>query len=60
MFLHSADTPLAVPMPFGLEALGIYVSWLLMIAVAFVGRELLGYRDNYPEYYDYHDGKKSK
>ncbi|KJX96013.1 hypothetical protein TI39_contig847g00005 [Zymoseptoria brevis] len=57
VFLHSADTPLAVPMPFDLETLGAYVSWVLMIAVAFVGRELLGYQDNYPEY---HDEKKIK
>jgi mannose-6-phosphate isomerase-like protein (cupin superfamily) len=52
VFLQSADTPLAIPMPFGLEGLGVWVSWVLMVAVAFVGKQLLGYKESYPEYYD--------
>jgi mannose-6-phosphate isomerase-like protein (cupin superfamily) len=57
VFLHSADTPLAVPLPGfpGAEMLGVYLSWVLMVAVAWVGRYVLGYRESYPEYYD---GKK--
>lgn len=52
VFLHSADTPLAIPMPFGMETLGIYVSRILLIAVAYVGLYVLGYQQSYPEYYD--------
>jgi len=58
VFLHSADTPLAVPMPFGLEGVGIWVSWVLMIVVAFIGREILGYQSSYSEYYS--EGSKTK
>lgn len=52
VFLWSADTPLAIPMPFGLESLGVYLSWLLMIVVAYIGYYGLGYKTSYPEYYD--------
>ncbi|KAK4493881.1 hypothetical protein PRZ48_015066 [Zasmidium cellare] len=52
VFLHSADTPLAVPMPFGLETLGIYVSRVLLIVVAYIGLYVLGYQQSYPEYYN--------
>lgn len=57
VFLHSADTPLAVPMPFGMETLGVYVSRILLIIVAYVGLYLLGYQQSYSEYYS---GSKSK
>lgn len=59
VFLHSADTPLAIPLPNVplAEFVGIYLSWVLMIAVAFVGRFILGYKPSYPEYYS---GTKSK
>lgn len=58
VFLCSADTPLAIPMPFEwLEGVGLWVSWILMLVVAFVGRELLGYRESYPEYYEGKGGK---
>lgn len=60
VFLHSADTPLAVPMPFGLEGVGIWVSWVLMVVVAFVGRWLLGYEACYEEYYAGEEGRKGK
>lgn len=49
VFLHEADTPLALPLPY--EGLGVWVSWLFLIVVAFVGRQVLGYRATYPEYY---------
>ncbi|USW52955.1 Putative rmlC-like cupin domain superfamily, rmlC-like jelly roll protein [Septoria linicola] len=58
VFLWSADTPLAIPMPFGLETVGVYLSWVLMIVVAYVGMYGLGYKTSYPEYYE--EGKKSK
>lgn len=50
VFLHAADTPLALPMPFGLETLGVYVSRVFLIVMASVGW-LLGYKTSYPEYY---------
>ncbi|KAF6802137.1 hypothetical protein CSOJ01_11792 [Colletotrichum sojae] len=50
VFLNSADTPLAVPLPS--EALGRAASWVLLKAVAFWGRWILGYKETYPEYYD--------
>ncbi|KAL0945033.1 uncharacterized protein CTRU02_202920 [Colletotrichum truncatum] len=50
VFLHSADTPLAVPIPW--QFLGRVVSRILLITVAFWGRWVLGYRQTYPEYYD--------
>lgn len=53
VFLHSADTPLAIPMPLAsMEPIGIWVSWVLMIVLAFVGRYLMGYQSCYPEYYN--------
>lgn len=55
VFLHSADTPLAVPLP--LESLGKVASRILLTATNFWGRWVLGYKDTYPEYYD---GGKSK
>lgn len=50
VFLHSADTPLAVPLPW--EALGRVVSRILLTATALWGKWVLGYRDTYPEYYE--------
>lgn len=56
VFLHSADTPLAMPMPFGLEGVGVWLSWILMVVVAYLGRYVLGYQQSYAEYYE--KGKK--
>ncbi|KAF9880248.1 hypothetical protein CkaCkLH20_02202 [Colletotrichum karsti] len=50
VFLHSADTPLAVPIP--IPFLGRLASRVLLVVVAYWGRWVLGYRDTYPEYYD--------
>lgn len=50
VFLHSADTPLALPLP--TEWLGRIVSRIFLIVVASWGRFMLGYKDNYPEYYE--------
>jgi mannose-6-phosphate isomerase-like protein (cupin superfamily) len=50
VFLHSADTPLAIPLPW--EWLGVIVSRVFLIAVASWGKFVLGYQDNYREYYD--------
>lgn len=50
VFLHSADTPLAVPLPW--EGLGRIASRILLTSAAFWGRVVLGYRDTYPEYYE--------
>lgn len=55
VFLHSADTPLALPLPH--ENLGVYVSWIFLILVAFYGRVVLGYQTSYLEYYE---GKKGR
>ncbi|KAK4619330.1 putative oxidoreductase virH [Fulvia fulva] len=54
VFLHSADTPLAIPLPNlpFMEMLGVYLSRLLLIAVAYFGMYGLGYQPTYPEYYD--------
>jgi len=49
VFLHQADTPLALPLPN--EWLGLWVSRALLIVVAFWGRWILGYKSTYPEYY---------
>lgn len=57
VFLHSADTPLAVPMLFGMETLGVYVSRVLLIVVAYVGLYIMGYKQSYPEYYDNNKSK---
>lgn len=56
VFLHSADTPLAIPVP-AFEIVGIYISWLLLIVVAYVGKFVLGYKDSYPEYYEKKKGR---
>lgn len=50
VFLESADTPLAVPLPW--EGLGKVVSRILLTTVAFWGKWVLGYRDSYAEYYE--------
>jgi len=50
VFLHSADTPLALPAP--TEWLGRILSRVFLIVVAYWGKFVLGYRDNYPEYYE--------
>ncbi|CAK4031899.1 -like cupin [Lecanosticta acicola] len=54
VFLHSADVPLAIPLPNvpGAEFVGLYLSWALLIVVAYIGRVVLGYRQTYPEYYN--------
>lgn len=49
VFLHSADTPLALPLPN--HTLGIWASRAFLIGAAFVGKWVLGYRDCYEEYY---------
>ena len=53
VFLHDADTPLALALP--TEWLGRLVSRVFLIAAATWGRWVLGYRVTYPEYYE--DGK---
>ncbi|KAH6716714.1 hypothetical protein BKA61DRAFT_309669 [Leptodontidium sp. MPI-SDFR-AT-0119] len=50
VFLHSADTPLALPLPN--EWLGIIVSRVFLVVVAFWGKFILGYQDSYAEYYE--------
>lgn len=50
VFLKSADTPLAIPLPN--ETLGVWVSWIFMHVVAMWGSLILGYQSNYPEYYE--------
>lgn len=50
VFLHSADTPLALPLPS--EWLGRLASRVLLIVVAAWGRWILGYQQSYPEYYE--------
>ncbi|KIW13656.1 hypothetical protein PV08_08847 [Exophiala spinifera] len=50
VFLHSADTPLALPLPN--EWLGRVVSRAFLIVVAAWGRWILGYKQTYPEYYE--------
>lgn len=50
VFLHSADTPLALPLP--TEWLGRIVSRVFLITVAYWGKFVLGYKDNYAEYYE--------
>lgn len=50
VFLHSADTPLAVPLPW--EGLGRVASRILLTFTAFWGKWILGYRDTYLEYYE--------
>lgn len=53
VFLHSADTPLAVPLPW--VSLGKIASRILLTATNFWGTWVLGYKNSYPEYYE--DGK---
>ncbi|TLS25464.1 hypothetical protein PpBr36_07866 [Pyricularia pennisetigena] len=55
VFLHAADTPLAVPIP--PEWLGKVLSRLLLWGAAYWGRYVLGYKTCYPEYYE--DSKSS-
>ncbi len=50
VFLHSADTPLALPLPN--EWLGRVVSRAFLIVVAGWGRWVLGYKQSYEEYYE--------
>ncbi|EXJ65516.1 hypothetical protein A1O7_01857 [Cladophialophora yegresii CBS 114405] len=50
VFLHAADTPVALPLPN--EWLGVIVSWVFLTVMASVGRWVLGYQASYPEYYD--------
>lgn len=50
VFLHAADTPLAVPIP--PEWLGKVLSRLLLWGAAYWGRYVLGYKTCYPEYYE--------
>ncbi|RAH72475.1 uncharacterized protein BO66DRAFT_344527 [Aspergillus aculeatinus CBS 121060] len=53
VFLHAADIPLALPLPW--HGLGVIVSRVFTIVVAAWGRWMLGYQVSYPEYYQ---GKK--
>ncbi|CAN8097812.1 unnamed protein product [Discula destructiva] len=55
VFLHSADTPLAVPLPW--EGLGKIASRVLLTATNFWGTWILGYKDSYSEYYEEHKSK---
>lgn len=50
VFLHAADTPLALPVPN--ERLGVWVSRVFLVTVAFVGKWVLGYKSNYSEYFE--------
>jgi len=50
VFLHRADTPLALPLPW--HWLGVIVSRAFLIGIAGVGRWVLGYQSNYEEYYE--------
>lgn len=50
VFLHSADTPLALPLPW--EWLGRIASRVFIFGVAGWGKFILGYEDSYAEYYE--------
>ena len=50
VFAHAADTPLALPAPFGIEVLGFWISRVFTIVMAFAGRQM-GYQQSYPEYF---------
>ncbi|KAK6201767.1 hypothetical protein LQW54_009346 [Pestalotiopsis sp. IQ-011] len=50
VFLHDADTPLAVPLPY--EWLGRIASRILLTSAAFWGSRVLGYKPSYPEYFE--------
>jgi mannose-6-phosphate isomerase-like protein (cupin superfamily) len=50
VFLHDADTPLAVPLPW--EWLGRVASRLLLWGAAYWGRFVLGYGRSYEEYFE--------
>ena len=53
VFLHSADTPIAVPVPAFLETtVGVFLSSTLTAMLAFWGSWVLGYQTTYPEYYE--------
>jgi hypothetical protein len=49
VFLRSADTPLAIPMP--TQWLGLLVSKALMHSAGLWGKWVLGYQESYHEYY---------
>jgi mannose-6-phosphate isomerase-like protein (cupin superfamily) len=55
VFLHAADTPVALPLPN--EWLGVIASLVFLNVMAFVGRWMLGYRVSYPEYYEEGKGR---
>ncbi|EXJ79533.1 hypothetical protein A1O3_07812 [Capronia epimyces CBS 606.96] len=50
VFLHSADTPLALPLP--TEWIGRIASRILLFTAASWGSWILGYKQSYPEYYE--------
>jgi len=50
VFLHAADTPLALPLPH--ETLGVLASRVFLIGMAFWGKWILGYQTTYPEYFE--------
>lgn len=56
VFLRSADTPLALPVPN--ETLGLILSWIFMQIIAMWGIWILGYEESYPEYYDSNKSKR--
>ncbi|KEF63717.1 uncharacterized protein A1O9_01695 [Exophiala aquamarina CBS 119918] len=55
VFLHSADTPLALPI--SESWLGIIASRIFLIGMAFWGRWILGYQTTYAEYYQEKKGR---
>ena len=55
VFLHAADTPLALPLLN--EWLGVFVSRIFLNVMAFWGGWMLGYQVSYPEY---HEERKRK
>ncbi|KAJ9156242.1 Kynurenine formamidase [Pleurostoma richardsiae] len=55
VFLESADTPLAVPLPW--HWLGKVASRILLFAAAGWGKWVLGYKTCYPEYYEEGKGR---
>ena len=59
VFLHAADTPLAVPVPWllGGELAGRLVSRVILVVGAVWGRWVLGYRGSYGEYYEEGKGR---
>lgn len=55
VFLHSADTPFALPL--SENWIGVTLSRIFLILMAAWGRFILGYKTTYPEYYQ---GNKDK